>query len=134
SGSQASTLIIQAMAVGELTISDWWRVLRREFVSGLMLGSILGTIGFIRVIVWSNIFPSIYGLHFLAIGLTVGMALVGVVMWGTLCGSMLPIILKKLGADPAVSSAPFVATLVDVTGLLIYFSVAYMFLQGTLLK
>ena len=134
SGSQASTLIIQAMAVGELTISDWWRVLRREILSGLMLGSILGVIGFIRVIVWSNIFPNVYGIHFLAIGLTVGMALVGVVMWGTLCGSMLPIILKKLGADPAVSSAPFVATLVDVTGLLIYFSVAYMFLQGTLLK
>ena len=134
SGSQASTLIIQAMAVGELTISDWWKVMRREFISGLMLGSILGVIGFIRVIVWSNIFPNVYGIHFLAIALTVGMALVGVVMWGTLCGSMLPIILKKLGADPAVSSAPFVATLVDVTGLLIYFSVAYMFLQGTLLK
>ncbi len=134
SGSQASTLIIQAMAVGELTISDWWRVLRREMISGLMLGSILGVIGFLRVMVWSQIFPNVYGLHFLAIGLTVGMALVGVVIWGTLCGSMLPIILKKLGADPAVSSAPFVATLVDVTGLLIYFSVAYMFLQGTLLK
>ena len=134
SGSQASTLIIQAMAVGELTISDWWRVMRRELISGLMLGSILGVIGFIRVIVWSNIFPNVYGIHFLAIGLTVGMALVGVVLWGTLCGSMLPIILKKAGADPAVSSAPFVATLVDVTGLLIYFSVAYMFLQGTLLK
>lgn len=134
SGSQASTLIIQAMAVGELTISDWWRVIRREFMSGLMLGSILGLIGFFRVLVWSQIFPQMYGLHFLAISFTVGVALVGVVMWGTLCGSMLPIILKRLGADPAVSSAPFVATLVDVTGLLIYFSVAYMFLQGTLLK
>lgn len=134
SGSQASTLIIQAMAVGELTLSDWWRVMRRELISGLMLGSILGLIGFFRVMVWSQIFPNLYGIHFLSIGLTVGMALVGVVIWGTLCGSMLPIILKKLGADPAVSSAPFVATLVDVTGLLIYFSVAYMFLQGTLLK
>lgn len=134
SGSQASTLIIQAMAVGELTISDWWKVMRREIISGLMLGSILGIIGFLRVMVWSQIFPDVYGIHFLAIGLTVGVALVGVVIWGTLCGSMLPIILKKLGADPAVSSAPFVATLVDVTGLLIYFSVAYMFLQGTLLK
>lgn len=134
SGSQASTLIIQAMAVGELTISDWWKVMRRELISGLLLGSILGLIGFLRVMVWSQIFPNVYGLHFLAIGLTVGMALVGVVIWGTLCGSMLPLILKKLGADPAVSSAPFVATLVDVTGLLIYFSVAYMFLQGTLLK
>lgn len=134
SGSQASTLIIQAMAVGELTISDWWRVMRREIMSGLMLGGILGAIGFLRVIVWSNIFPDVYGIHFIAIGLTVGIALIGVVLWGTLCGSMLPIILKKLGADPAVSSAPFVATLVDVTGLLIYFSVAYIFLQGTLLK
>ena len=134
SGSQASTLIIQAMAVGELTISDWWKVMRREIVSGLMLGSILGIIGFLRVMVWSQIFPDVYGIHFLAIGLTVGIALIGVVIWGTLCGSMLPIILKKLGADPAVSSAPFVATLVDVTGLLIYFSVAYTFLQGTLLK
>jgi magnesium transporter len=108
--------------------------MRREIISGLMLGSILGIIGFLRVMVWSQIFPDVYGIHFLAIGLTVGIALVGVVIWGTLCGSMLPIILKKLGADPAVSSAPFVATLVDVTGLLIYFSVAYMFLQGTLLK
>ena len=134
SGSQASTLIIQAMAVGELRLSDWWRVLRRELISGLMLGSLLGMIGFFRVMLWSQIFPNVYGLHYLAIGLTVGMALVGVVLWGTLCGSMLPIILKRLGADPAVSSAPFVATLVDVTGLLIYFSVAYMFLQGTLLK
>lgn len=134
SGSQASTLIIQAMAVGELTISDWWKVMRREIISGLMLGSILGLIGFLRVVVWSGIFPDLYGVHYLAIGLTVGIALVGVVIWGTLCGSMLPLILKKLGADPAVSSAPFVATLVDVTGLLIYFSVAYMFLRGTLLK
>lgn len=134
SGSQASSLIIQAMAVGELTISDWWKVMRREIISGLMLGGILGMIGFLRVILWSNIFPDVYGIHFVAIGLTVGIALVGVVLWGTLCGSMLPLILKRLGADPAVSSAPFVATLVDVTGLLIYFSVAYIFLQGTLLK
>ena len=134
SGSQASTLIIQAMAVGELTINDWWKVMRREIISGILLGSILGLIGFLRVIVWSKIFPDVYGIHYLAIGLTVGIALVGVVLWGTLCGSMLPLILKRLGADPAVSSAPFVATLVDVTGLLIYFSVAFMFLQGTLLK
>jgi magnesium transporter len=134
SGSQASTLIIQAMAMGELSIVDWWKVMRREIISGLMLGSVLGLIGFLRVIMWSNIFPDVYGIHYLAIGLTVGIALVGVVIWGTLCGSMLPIILKRLGADPAVSSAPFVATLVDVTGLIIYFSVAYMFLQGTLLK
>lgn len=133
SGSQASTLIIQAMAVGEISIRDWWRVMRREIISGLMLGSILGLIGFIRVIIWSQLFPQVYGPHFLLIGEVVGFSLIGVVLWGTLSGSMLPIILKKLGADPAVSSAPFVATLVDVTGLIIYFSVAYIFLQGILL-
>jgi len=133
SGSQASTLIIQAMAVGEITISHWWRVLRREILSGLMLGAVLGIIGFIRVIVWHSIVPDIYGEHFVRIGLAVGFSLVGVVLWGTLSGSMLPLLLKRLGADPAVSSAPFVATLVDVTGLLIYFSAAYFFLQGILL-
>lgn len=133
SGSQASTLIIQAMAVGELSISDWWRVLRREFFQGLLLGSILGLIGFIRIVVWSSIFPSLYGEHYLAIAMTVACALLGVVLWGTLSGSMFPILLKKLGADPAVSSAPFVATMVDVTGLIIYFSLAFIFLQGTLL-
>ncbi|MBC8033567.1 MAG: magnesium transporter [Chitinophagaceae bacterium] len=133
SGSQASTLIIQAMAMGELSISDWWRVLRREIVSGLLLGGVLGITGFIRVIAWSQFFPQVYGPHYLYIGATVGFSLVGVVLWGTLSGSMLPILLKRAGADPAVSSAPFVATLVDVTGLIIYFSLAYMFLQGTLL-
>lgn len=133
SGSQASTLIIQAMAVGELSISDWWRVMRREISSGLMLGSVLGLIGFIRVLVWSQIFPNVYGEQYSLIAATVGLSLVGVVLWGTIGGSMLPIILKRLGADPAVSSAPFVATLVDVTGLIIYFSVAYFFLEGILL-
>lgn len=133
SGSQASTLIIQAMAVGEISIGDWWRVLRREILSGLLLGSVLGIIGFIRVAVWHSIFPDIYGSHWMMIAFTVGFSLVGVVLWGTLSGSMLPIFLKKLGADPAVSSAPFVATLVDVTGLIIYFSFAYFFLQGLLL-
>lgn len=133
SGSQASTLIIQAMAVGELTIADWWRVLRREIISGLLLGSILGVIGFLRVIAWSKIFPMVYGTHYIFIGLTVGVSLIGVVLWGTLMGSMLPLLLKKLGADPAVSSAPFVATLVDVTGLIIYFGFAYLFLSGLLL-
>lgn len=132
SGSQASTLIIQAMAVGEITISDWWAVLRREILSGLMLGSVLGLIGFIRVAVWQQ-FTHTYGPHWFFIGSTVGVSLVGVVLWGTLSGSMLPMILKRLGADPAVSSAPFVATLVDVTGLIIYFSVAYLFLAGLLL-
>ena len=133
SGSQASTLIIQAMAVGEITIIDWWRVLRREIISGLLLGSVLGIIGFIRILVWNSISPEIYGPHYLLIGLVVGLSLVGVVLWGTLSGSMLPMLLKRLGADPAVSSAPFVATLVDVTGLIIYFSVAYLFLEGVLL-
>lgn len=133
SGSQASTLIIQAMAVGELTIADWWRVMRREIVSGLLLGSVLGLIGFSRVILWNSIFPNLYGEHHARIGAVVGMSLLGVVLLGTLTGSMLPILLKKLGADPAVSSAPFVATLVDVTGLVIYFSCAYFVLKGILL-
>lgn len=133
SGSQASTLIIQAMAVGEITINDWWRVLRREILSGLLLGTVLGIIGFVRVSVWHSFFPEIYGEHWMMIAFTVGFSLIGVVLWGTLSGSMLPIFLKKLGADPAVSSAPFVATLVDVTGLIIYFSFAYFFLQGLLL-
>jgi magnesium transporter len=132
-GSQASTLIIQAMAVGEITIADWWRVMRREIISGLLLGSVLGIIGFGRVILWQQFFPGVYGEHWLLIGCTVGVALSGVVLWGTLSGSMLPMLLKRLGADPAVSSAPFVATLVDVTGLILYFSVAFLFLQGLLL-
>ncbi|MCD0489218.1 magnesium transporter [Pedobacter sp. MC2016-14] len=132
SGSQASSLIIQAMALGEITIGDWWRVMRRELISGLMLGLVLGTIGFLRIFTWS-LFSDIYGPHWMLIGFTVGVALVGVVLWGSLAGSMLPLLLKKLGADPATSSAPFVATLVDVTGLIIYFSVAVLFLTGVLL-
>lgn len=132
-GSQASTLIIQAMAVGEITIANWWKVIRREIIQGLMLGFVLGLIGFIRVIIWAKISPGIYGNHEILVGFTVGFALLGVVLWGTLSGSMLPMLLKRLGADPAVSSAPFVATLVDVTGLVIYFSFAYLFLKGILL-
>jgi magnesium transporter len=132
SGSQASTLIIQAMALGEITIGDWWRVMRRELISGLMLGIVLGTIGFLRIFTWT-LFSDLYGPHWALLGVTVGVALVGVVLWGSLAGSMLPLLLKKLGADPATSSAPFVATLVDVTGLIIYFSVAVMFLTGVLL-
>ena len=128
SGSQASTLIIQAMAVGEITIADWWRVLRRELSSGLLLGTVLGLIGFLRIAAWHSIAPNLYGDNWVMLGATVSLALVGVVLWGTLTGSMLPIFLKKLGADPAVSSAPFVATLVDVTGLVIYFSVASVFI------
>lgn len=133
SGSQASTLIIQAMAMGEVYISDWFRVLKREILSGLMLGTILGLIGFLRIELWSYFFPEIYGVYSLYLAFTVGLSLIGVVLWGTLSGSMLPLLLKKLGADPAASSAPFVATLVDVTGLVIYFSVAYIILQGVLL-
>jgi magnesium transporter len=133
SGSQASTLIIQAMAVGELTLTDWWRVMKREILSGLLLGAVLGLIGFFRIAIWHSVRPEVYGEHWMPLGITVGIALLGVVLWGTLCGSMLPMILKRLGADPAVSSAPFVATLVDVTGLIIYFSVAFLLLSGKLL-
>lgn len=126
SGSQASTLIIQAMALGEVTLAEWWRVMRREILSGLLLGSILGIVGFTRIMVWESIFHSYHG-HGLLLGCVVGVSLVGVVLWGTLSGSMLPLVLKRLGADPATSSAPFVATLVDVTGLIIYFTVAWLF-------
>ncbi len=138
SGSQASTLVIQAMAVGDVDLRDWWRVMRREIFSGLTLGSILGIIGFFRIIAWHflmkyHILKDLYGPHWLLIACTIGVSLIGVVLWGTLAGSMLPIALKKMGADPAVSSAPFVATLVDVTGIVIYFSVAYLFLQNVLL-
>jgi magnesium transporter len=133
SGSQASTLIIQAMAVGEITLQDWWRVLRREILSGVLLGTVLGIVGFLRIMIWSNIFPNVYGPHNIEVGLVVGFALMGVVLWGTISGSMLPMLLKRAGADPAVSSAPFVATLVDVTGLVIYFSVAIIFLKDLML-
>jgi magnesium transporter len=138
SGSQASTLIIQAMAVGEVTIKDWWKVMRREIFSGMALGGILALIGFLRICIWHGfmahgLITDLYGPHWLLIAFSVSIALVGVVLWGTVAGSMLPIILKRLGADPAVSSAPFVATLVDVTGIIIYFSVAYLFLKGILL-
>jgi magnesium transporter len=133
SGSQASTLIIQAMAVGEITIADWWRVMRREIISGLLLGTVLGLIGFFRIAVWHSFMPAVYADAWMGVGFTVGFALLGVVLWGTLTGSMLPLVLKRLGFDPAVSSAPFVATLVDVTGLVIYFGFAYLFLQGIML-
>jgi magnesium transporter len=132
SGSQAATLIIRALAIGEVTLIDWWRIMKREILSGLMLGSILGSIGFLRIALWT-LFTDVYGQHWLLVAFTVGLTLIGVVLWGTLSGSMLPFILKKLGADPATSSAPFVATLVDVTGLLIYFSTASLILSGTLL-
>jgi magnesium transporter len=132
SGSQASTLVIRALALGEVGLRDWWRVMRREILAGLSLGAILGSIGFLRISVWSA-FSDIYGPHWLLVAVTVAIALVGVVLWGTLSGSLLPFLLKRLGFDPAASSAPFVATLVDVTGLVIYFSVALVVLKGTLL-
>jgi magnesium transporter len=132
SGSQASTLVIRALALGELTLGDVWRVIRREVLSGFALGCILAVIGFLRISIWSA-FSSIYGPHWLLVALTVSFALVGVVLWGTLVGSVLPFLLRRLGFDPATSSAPFVATLVDVTGLVIYFSVGFIVLRGTLL-
>jgi magnesium transporter len=132
SGSQASTLVIRALALGEVALRDWWRVMRREILAGLSLGAILGSIGFLRITLWSA-FSDIYGPHWFLVAITVAVALVGVVLWGTLSGSLLPFALKRLGFDPAASSAPFVATLVDVTGLVIYFSVALVVLRGTLL-
>jgi magnesium transporter len=132
SGSQASTLVIRAMALGEVRLRDVWRVIRREVVAGVALGCILGTIGFLRIALWS-VFSTLYGPHWLLVALTVALSLVGIVLWGTLVGSVLPFILRRLGFDPATSSAPFVATLVDVTGLIIYFSVGYVVLRGTLL-
>ncbi len=133
SGSQATSLIIRAMALREVTLADWWRVVQRELPAGLSLGSILGLLGFSRVVVWQwlGLYP--YGEHYLLIGLTVGVSLVGVVTFGTLAGAMLPFALRRAGFDPASASAPFVATLVDVTGLIIYFSVALLLLRGTLL-
>ena len=133
SGSQASTLIIQAMALGELTIADWWKVMRREILSGLLLGVILGSIGFLRILVWQNLHIFDYGIYWKLVATTIFFSLIGIVLWGSLMGSMLPLILKRLKLDPAASSAPFVATLVDVTGIIIYFSVAYIFLSGRLL-
>ncbi len=132
SGSQAATLIIQAMALREITIADWWRIMRREILSGLLLGLTLCLLGVLVILLWHT-FSDAFGEYYLSIGLTVGISLIGVVLWGTLMGSMLPLLLKRLGADPAASSTPFVATLVDVTGLIIYFSVAYLMLTGKLL-
>jgi magnesium transporter len=132
SGSQATTLVIRAMALGELRTRDWWRVVRREAIAGLSLGLILGAIGLARILVWQGAF-GLYGEHYLLLALTVAVSLVGVVLWGTLSGSALPFLLRSIGFDPASASAPFVATLVDVTGLVIYFSVARFVLMGTLL-
>lgn len=132
SGSQATTLIIRAMAVGEVKIKDWYKILLRECSSGLVLGLILGLVGFLRIILWP-LREKTYGTHFFLVALTIGFSLVGIVVWGTLVGSMLPFLLKRFGFDPASASAPLVATLVDVTGIIIYFSVASFVLNGTLL-
>lgn len=131
-GSQASTLVIRAMALGEVKLRDWWKIVKLEVFSGIVLGTILGIIGFFRVTIWS-LFSNIYGAHWLMIAITVGLSLVGVVLWGTLSGATLPLILKMARVDPATSSAPFVATIVDVTGVIIYFLIAITILQGTLL-
>jgi len=133
SGSQATSLIIRALAIREIAVKDWWRVAMRELPSGLVLGAILGVIGIVRITVWQNLHLYDYGPHWQLVALTVGCALVGVVTFGSLAGSMLPFALKRLGFDPASASAPFVATLVDVTGLVIYFTVAVVILRGTLL-
>ena len=132
SGSQAATLIIQAMALGEITVADWWRIARREIISGLVMGATLGIMGFIIVFGGYQLFD-LFGEHYIRIGFAIGTAVIGVVTWGTIMGSMLPLLLKRLGADPATSSTPFIATLVDVTGLLIYFGTAFLLLKGVLL-
>jgi magnesium transporter len=133
SGSQATSLIIRSMALGEIRLRDWWRVAARELPSGVALGAILGVLGFLRILVWQRLGWYDYGPHYLRVAATVSCALVGVVTFGSLAGSLLPFVLRRLGFDPASASAPFVATLVDVTGLVIYFSVAYLILRGTLL-
>jgi len=134
SGSQASSIIIRAMALGEIGFKDWWRVMRKEILSGIVLGAILGLVGFLRIAIWQKLHWYDYGgEYWILVATTVFFALIGVVLWGTISGSMLPLVLKKLGADPAASSAPFVATLVDVTGLIIYFSVAYLVMRGKML-
>lgn len=132
SGSQATTLVIRAMALGEVRLRDWWRVIRREVVTGFGLGAILASIGLVRILLWQALF-SAYGEHYFLVALTVALSLIGVVLWGSLAGSILPFILRGLGFDPASASAPFVATLVDVTGLVIYFTIAAAVLSGTLL-
>jgi magnesium transporter len=133
SGSQATSLIIRAVALQEVRLRDWWRVALRELPTGVTLGAILGVIGMVRIALWQNLGVFDYGEHWVLVAFTVGAALVGIVTFGSLAGSMLPFILKRIGFDPASASAPFVATLVDVTGLVIYFSIALVFLRGTLL-
>lgn len=133
SGSQAASLIIRAMAIGELKIKDWWYVMNKEVISGLVLGGVLGSIGFLRIWIWQSTGLYNYGPFWIPVGLTVSVSLVFIVLWGTLSGSLIPFALRKLGLDPATASAPFVATLVDVSGLIIYFTIASLFLTGKLL-
>ena len=133
SGSQAASLIIRALALGELKMRNWWYVMRKELFSGVLLGAILGIIGFVRIWVWQEAGLYDYGEYWVWIGLSVSVSLIFIVLWGTLSGSMIPFLLKKVGLDPATASAPFVATLVDVTGLIIYFTIAALFLGGKLL-
>jgi magnesium transporter len=130
SGSQAATLVIRALALGEVGIADWWRIVRREIVAGIALGAILAVIGFTRITITNALLPNAYGAIWLLLAITVGLTLVGIVLWGSLVGSILPLVLQRLGYDPAASSAPFVATLVDVTGLIIYFTVALIVFGG----
>ncbi len=132
SGSQAAALVTRAMALGEVTVRDWWEVARRELAAGVVLGGLLGVLGFLRVAIWGVAFDA-YGEHWLIIAITVALALIGVVLWGSLTGSLLPIVLKRFGADPAASSTPFVATIVDVVGIVIFFLLAKLILTGTLL-
>lgn len=133
SGSQAASLIIRAMALGELKINDWWYVMRKELFSGLLLGTLLGIIGFLRILIWQELGVYDYGQYWFWVAISVSVSLVFIVLWGTLSGSLIPFVLRRLGLDPATASAPFVATLVDVTGLVIYFSVSALFLTGKLL-
>ena len=133
SGSQAASLIIRAMALGELKLKDWWYVMKKEFASGLILGAILGFVGFIRILIWQKTGIYSYGEYWLYVALTVALSLIVIVLWGTLSGSLVPFILRKIGFDPATASSPFVATLVDVSGLIIYFTIAAILLSGKLL-
>jgi magnesium transporter len=133
SGSQATSLLIRALALQQIRLTDWWRVALRELPAGLTLGAILGLIGVIRISLWQGLGLYDYGTHWQLVAATVGAALIGIVTFGSMAGSMLPFLLRRAGFDPAAASAPFVATLVDVTGLVIYFTVALLILRGTLL-
>jgi magnesium transporter len=133
SGSQAASLIIRSLALNELRLRNWWYVMRKEIFSGLLLGSILAVVGFFRIMIWQKTGLYDYGHYWMWVGASVSVALVFIVLWGTLSGSMIPFVMKRIGLDPATASAPFVATLVDVTGLIIYFTVASLLLTGKLL-